>query len=54
MDKALLKGCNDTMILYKDVIMIANVRNKTIITALEQSNSDNEILTNIDSAILIK
>lgn len=46
------KGAQDSLILYKDVAFIANVKNRTIITAVEKNNEEN-IFTNIDSVVLI-
>lgn len=46
------KGARESLMLYKDLALIASVNNRTIITAA-QSN-DMEIVTNIDSAIIIK
>lgn len=53
-DKASLKGANDALILFDDIVMIASVRNKTIITAMDKNQTNEELITNIDSAILIK
>lgn len=46
------KGARESLMLYKDLALIASVSNRTIITALQ--SDDMEIVTNIDSAIIIK
>lgn len=46
------KGARESLMLYKDLALIASVNNRTIITALQ--SDDMEIVTNIDSAIIIK
>lgn len=52
-EKAGEKGANDALVLYNDVVLIASVRNNTIITAMDKNNTDNNIITNVDSAIFI-
>ncbi|HAX72551.1 MAG TPA: hypothetical protein DCY20_03375 [Firmicutes bacterium] len=56
LDNAASKGANESLVIYKDLMLIASVRNRTIITAMEQTESktSEEIFTNIDSAIIIK
>lgn len=46
------KGARESLMLYKDMAFIASVRNRTIITTMQ--NNDMEIVTNIDSAIIVK
>lgn len=46
------KGARESLMLYKDMAFIASINNRTIITALEAEDVD--IITNIDSAIIIK
>lgn len=46
------KGARESLMLYKDLALIASINNRTIITALQSDNM--EIVTNIDSAIIIK
>lgn len=46
------KGARESLMLYKDLALIASVNNRTIITALQEEEM--EIVTNIDSAIFIK
>lgn len=46
------KGARESLMLYKDMAFIASVRNRTIITTMQ--NNDMEVVTNIDSAIIVK
>ncbi|MGL4338000.1 MAG: TIGR02530 family flagellar biosynthesis protein [Turicibacter sp.] len=49
-----LKGGRESLVMYKDLMLVASVKNRTIITVMEQSNQSEEIFTNIDSAVVIK
>lgn len=51
-DKLDEKGAQESLMLYKDLGLIASVKNRTIITALDVE--DIEVITNIDSAVIIK
>ena len=46
------KGARESLMLYKDVAFIASIRNRTIITTMQ--NNEMDLVTNIDSAIIIK
>jgi flagellar operon protein len=46
------KGAKESLMLYKDMAFIASVSNRTIITTMQ--NSEMDIVTNIDSAIIVK
>lgn len=52
MDSLQDKDAKESLILYRDMALITSVRNRTIITALEEKDMD--IVTNIDSAVFIK
>lgn len=52
-NKAAQKGCCDSAILYKDSMLIANIKNRTIITAINKDSSKENVFTNIDSVILL-
>lgn len=52
MDKLEEKGGKESLMLYKDMAFIASIQNRTIITAM--GNDELDIVTNIDSAIIIK
>lgn len=47
------KGAKDCLILYKDVALIASIKNRTIITAVDKSSRKENVFTNIDSVVLL-
>ena len=47
------KGAKNTLMLYKDVALIASIKNKTIITAIEKGRAKDNIFTNVDSVIIL-
>lgn len=52
-NKADEKGAKDCLILYKDVALVASIKNRTIITAVDKENSKDNVFTNIDSVVLL-
>lgn len=46
------KGARESLMLYKDMAFIASIRNRTIITTM--NNNEIDVVTNIDSAIIVK
>ena len=52
-EKARLRGSKNTVIIYKDVSIVASVENNTIITAVDKNRSDDNVFTNIDSAVIL-
>ena len=47
------KNSKNTVMLYKDVALIASVENKTIITAVEKERATDNIFTNVDSVVIL-
>lgn len=52
-DSAQSKGSRETLILAGDVAVIANVKSRTIITAMDRAQLKEHVFTNIDSAVLV-
>jgi len=52
-DSARDKGSRETLILAGDVAVIANVKSRTVITAMDAANLKERIFTNIDSAVIV-
>ena len=52
-DKADAKGIDDTLILTKDAALIVNVKNRTVITAMDRNSMAGNVFTNIDGAVII-
>jgi flagellar operon protein len=46
------KGSQDSLVLLKDMAFIVNVKNKTVVTAIDNEHLRENIFTNIDSAIV--
>jgi flagellar operon protein len=51
-DNLQTKDAKESLILYRDMAFITSVKNRTIITAIEEKDMD--IVTNIDSAVIVK
>ena len=47
------KGIKESLVLVDSLAFIVNVPNNTVITALDQSDADNNVFTNIDGAVII-
>jgi flagellar operon protein len=52
-NKAAEKGVKETLIIMGNSAFIANVKNRTIITAAMDENLKNNVFTNIDGAVII-
>ncbi|ROR30769.1 flagellar operon protein [Mobilisporobacter senegalensis] len=49
--KASEKGINESLVMIDDLAFIVNVKNNTVVTAV--NDSENKIFTNIDGAVII-
>lgn len=52
-NKAAEKGVKETLILMGNTALIANVKNKTVVTAATGENLKDNVFTNIDGAVII-
>lgn len=52
-DLAYSKGSRDALVIMGDRAFVVNVPNRTIITAMDFQRLQNNIITNIDSAVII-
>ncbi|WP_211745942.1 TIGR02530 family flagellar biosynthesis protein [Paenibacillus sp. Marseille-Q4541] len=52
-DKADAKGSKETLVLLQDTAFIVNVKNRTIVTAVNGSSLTEGVFTQIDSAVII-
>lgn len=52
-DKADAKGVEDTLVLTADAALIVNVKNRTVITAMDKNSMNGNVFTNIDGAIIV-
>lgn len=53
-DKASEKGSREALLICEDMVFVANVRNRTIITAIDEPSLKDRVFTNIDSAVIIR
>ena len=51
--KAEEKGINESLMLMDGLAFIVNVKNNTVVTAMDSSNTDERIFTNIDGAVIV-
>lgn len=47
------KGIQDSLVLVDSLAFIVNIPNKTVVTAMEQTETNSNIFTNIDGAVII-
>lgn len=52
-NKAAEKGVKETLIIMGNTALIANVKNKTVVTAASGDNLKDNVFTNIDGAVII-
>lgn len=52
-DNAAAKGAKDSLILMKDMALIVNVNNRTVVTAMDSKSMLDNVFTQIDSAVII-
>ncbi len=53
MARAGAKGINESLVIVDSLAFIVNVPNQTVITAMDQADSDENVFTNIDGAVII-
>ena len=52
-EKAEAKGMRESLVIVDSYSFIVNLPSKTVVTAMEQSESEENIYTNIDGAVII-
>ncbi|MFZ5648343.1 MAG: TIGR02530 family flagellar biosynthesis protein [Bacillota bacterium] len=52
--RAAAKGSRESLVIFGDLALVASVRNRTIITAMEGKDMKEHVFTNIDSAVIVK
>lgn len=50
---AAAKGSRDALVLLNKTAYVVSVNNKTVVTAVDENSTQNNIFTNIDSAIIL-
>lgn len=51
--KAEAKGIKESLVLMDNVALVVNIENKTVVTALDHSETREHVFTNIDGAVVI-
>ena len=52
-NKAAEKGSRDSLLLMDNIALIVSVKNRTVITAVDESSMKGNVFTNIDSAVIM-
>lgn len=53
LSKAESKGAKESLMLMEELAFVVSVKNRTVITAMETAGMSDQIVTNIDSAVLL-
>ena len=53
MEKANAKGIKDSLVLMDKLAFIVNVPSSTVVTAMDQNETSENIFTNIDGAVIV-
>lgn len=51
--KAMTKGIQESLVLVDDFAFIINVKNSTVITAMDHTETNENVFTNIDGAVIM-
>jgi flagellar operon protein len=52
-DKAAAKGAKQSLFILRDTALVVSIKNRTVITAVDQDSMKDNVFTNIDSAAII-
>jgi len=52
-NKAAAKGSRESLVMVDNVALVVSVKNRTVITAVDQSHLKDNVFTNIDSAVIV-
>lgn len=47
------KSINESLVMMDNIAFIVNVKNNTVITAMDQESNDSNVFTNIDGAVIV-
>ncbi|MGI6648201.1 MAG: TIGR02530 family flagellar biosynthesis protein [Bacillota bacterium] len=51
--KAAQKGARDSLVLMDKLALVVSVKNRTVITAVDETSLKENVFTNIDSAVIV-
>ncbi len=52
-DRAESKGAKESLVLLDDLAVVVSVKNRTVVTAMQQSRMKEGVFTQIDSAVIV-
>lgn len=52
MEMAEKKGIKESLVVVDSLAFIVNVPSRTVVTAMDQNESENNVFTNIDGAVI--
>lgn len=47
------KSINESLVMMDNIAFIVNIKNNTVVTAMDQTTNDNNVFTNIDGAVIV-
>ncbi|AZR73873.1 hypothetical protein BBF96_11025 [Anoxybacter fermentans] len=53
-DQAAQKGARESLILMDNVAYVVSIKNRTVITAVDDESMRDNVFTNIDSAVIVR
>lgn len=53
-NRAEAKGANNSLLIHGELALIVNVKNRTVISAMDEESVKEHVFTNIDSAVIVK
>jgi flagellar operon protein len=53
-DKAAAKGAKQSLFMMGDTALVVSIKNRVVITAVDQDSMKDNVFTNIDSAAVIR
>lgn len=48
-----MKGCKNSLVMMGDVALIVGIKDRAVVTAMDKSQMQGKIFTNIDSAVIL-
>jgi len=52
-DRAAAKGAKESLVMVDNAALVVSVKNRTVITAVDQAHLKENVFTNIDSAVIV-
>lgn len=52
-ERAAQKGARESLVMLDDIALVVSIKNRTVITAVDQAHLKENVFTNIDSAVIV-